>query len=488
MTATDPREVIDKSDMTIAQVLVVAITVLLNAMDGFDILSIAFASNGIAKEWSITTQDLGIVLSMELIGMAIGSVLLGGLADRIGRRPTLLGCLLTMAIGMYLATTAGSPNQFSVWVSFTEFLAGLLKSPVGAVQLSIWRIVTGLGIGGMLSCTNAVVAEFSSKKWRRLCISVMVIGYPLGGGFGGVYASGLINTYGWRSVFYLGAAATTILLPLAFFLVPESVHWLTRKQPANALAKLNASLTKLGKATVSALPQIDSQEAKKSLADIFSPTLIRTTLVVTAAYFLHIVSFYFLAKWLPRIVGATFPTLPPGTGPYMLALTNFGGAAGGILFGLLASKIGLKRLTMGILVLNAAAIVVFGRTPAVQSTVLWLAIAVGFFGNSAISGMYSIVAYAFPTHVRATGTGFVIGVGRGGAVLSPIIAGYLFDPSGVAKALPVDRLAFVALLMAMGSLLAAAVLLFLKAGIDQAAPVQQPTTMQQAPEMRARTV
>src|SRR5678815_4997905 len=233
MTTTDPREVIDRSPMTMAQVVVVAITVLLNAMDGFDILSIAFASNGIAAEWKVTTQALGIVLSMELIGMAVGSVLLGGLADRIGRRPTLLGCLVTMAFGMFMATTAGSP-----------------------VQLSIWRVVTGLGIGGMLSCTNAVVAEFSNKKWRSLCISIMVIGYPLGGGIGGLWASGLINAYGWRSVFYLGSALTALLLPTAFLFVPESVHWLTRKQPANALARINGSLSKLRKAAVGALPEI----------------------------------------------------------------------------------------------------------------------------------------------------------------------------------------------------------------------------------------
>src|ERR1041384_2185370 len=106
MTATDPREVIDQSAMTIPQLFVVALTVLLNAMDGFDILSIAFASNGIAAEWKVTTQALGIVLSMELIGMAVGSLLLGGVADRIGRRPTLLGCLITMAFGMFMATTS----------------------------------------------------------------------------------------------------------------------------------------------------------------------------------------------------------------------------------------------------------------------------------------------------------------------------------------------------------------------------------------------
>ena len=127
--------------MTTAQVVVVVITVLLNAMDGFDILSIAFAGPGIAREWGINQLELGIVLSMELIGMAIGSVFLGGVADKVGRRPTLLGCLVVMAAGMVLATTASSP-----------------------VQLSIWRVLTGLGIGGMLSCTNAVVAEFSNRN------------------------------------------------------------------------------------------------------------------------------------------------------------------------------------------------------------------------------------------------------------------------------------------------------------------------------------
>ncbi len=457
----DPREIIDSSAMTMAQVIVVAITVMLNAMDGFDILSIAFASNGIAAEWKITTQALGMVLSMELVGMAVGSVLLGGMADRIGRRSTLLGCLATMAFGMFMATTSGSP-----------------------VQLSIWRVVTGLGIGGMLSCTNAVVAEFSNKKWRSLCISIMVIGYPIGGGIGGLYASNLINAYGWRSVFYLGAAATAILFPIAFFMVPESVHWLTRKQPDNALARVNGSLKKLGHKAIAALPELRTEDRKKSLGDIFSPALVSTTLVVTAAYFLHIVSFYFLAKWTPRIVGAMFPTLPPGTGPHVLALTNFGGAAGGILFGLLVARVGLKPLTIVILACNAVAIVIFGRTPADLPTLTWIAIAVGFFGNAAISGMYSIVAYAFPTHVRATGTGFVIGVGRGGAVLSPWLASFLFDPTNQLKNLPIDKLSWVAMVMAAGSLFSAAVLFLLKLNVDR--PIVQQTT-QKAPNLRTRT-
>jgi MFS family permease len=150
---TDPREIIDKSAMTSMQFIIVAITVLLNAMDGFDVLAISVSGPGIRGEFGINQAQLGFVLSMELIGMAIGSVFLGGLADKIGRRNMTLGCLVVMSTGMFLATTA-----------------------TDVTTLSLWRVYTGLGIGGMLSTTNAVVAEFSSIKHRGLCISMMVIG------------------------------------------------------------------------------------------------------------------------------------------------------------------------------------------------------------------------------------------------------------------------------------------------------------------------
>jgi len=427
---SDPRQIIDLSPMTVAQITVVVITVLLNAMDGFDILSIAFASPGIMADWHITRAQLGIVLSAELIGMGIGSVFLGGVADKLGRRPTLLGCLVVMALGMIGATTATSP-----------------------VILSVWRVFTGLGIGGMLSATNAVVDEFSNAKRRSLCISFMVIGYPLGGGIGGLYASSLIDAYGWRSVFYFGATATAILLPVVFICVPESVQWLTRTQPLQALARVNASLKRLGHQAVSALPEIQASDRKKSIADIFSPSLIRITLVLTACYFLHILTFYFLLKWTPTIIaGMKFQASEAGR---VLAYANLGGAAGGMVFGLLTSRIGLKPLTIAILLLNAVAVVSFGQSPMVLSTLTMLAVGVGFFGNAAVSGLYSIVAYGFPTHVRATGTGFVIGVGRAGAALSPILAGYLFNSNIL--------LPTVAIIMAVGSLLAAFVLMFLQA-------------------------
>src|SRR5215211_2737945 len=150
----DPIERLANSPMTRLQIAVVGITVALNALDGFDVLSISYASPGIATEWGIDRAALGVVLSMELIGMAIGSMLLGGLADRIGRRPTILGCLCMMAFGMLMTTTVS-----------------------GLGTLSMWRVITGLGIGGMLAAINAVAAEFSSARRRHLSVSIMSIGY-----------------------------------------------------------------------------------------------------------------------------------------------------------------------------------------------------------------------------------------------------------------------------------------------------------------------
>jgi MFS family permease len=363
--------------------------------------------------------------------MAIGSVLIGGVADKIGRRPTVLACLIVMAVGMYGATTAST-----------------------AIQLSVWRVFTGLGIGGVLSAINAVVAEFSNKRWRSLCISMMVIGYPLGGTFGGMVASRLLAVYDWRAVFYLGTTATAIMVPLVYCLMPESVHWLTRKQPENALLRINSALSKLGHEGVSSLPAGEDDGRKRSVSDIFSPALAATTILVTAAYFFHIVTFYFILKWTPKIVADMGFAASAAGG--VLTWANFGGALGGAVFGLLTARVGLRPLSIAILVLTAVAVAIFGRTPADLGTMAYLAAMAGFFGNAGISGLYSIAAYAFPTHVRATGTGFVIGVGRGGAVLAPIFAGYLLE-SGF-------TLPTVGFVMGLGSLCGAIVLFFVKIG------------------------
>jgi len=431
----DPRASLAQSPMSRLQVLAVAITIGLNALDGFDVLSSSFASPGIAAEWHITSTALGVVLSMDLLGMAIGSIILGGVADKLGRRPTMLGCLVLMTIGMFMATTASD-----------------------IPQLRVWRALTGLGIGGMLASINAIAAEFSNAKRRNISVGLMSIGYPVGAVIGGLIVARLLASHNWRSVFYFGAAITAAFIPLVALWIPESVHWLTRKQPSGALERINRTLARMGHGPITALPQIASAIRRRSVADLFAPALIAVTVLVTTAYFFHVTTFYFMQKWVPKlVVNMGFKVTSAAT---VLVWANVGGALGGTFVGLLAQRLNLKPLTIASMVLSTVMVVLFGHSRANLQLLALVCAGAGFFTNGAIVGMYAIFAQAFPTHVRASGTGLAIGIGRGGSVLAPIIAGFLFDRG---FALP-----SVATTMALGSLVAACALSLLKFRPEQA--------------------
>lgn len=422
-------DILGQLPMSRLQIAAVATTVGLNGLDGFDVLSISFASPGIASDWGIDRAALGFVLSMELIGMAVGSVLLGNLADRIGRRPTMLACLVVMTLGMFMATTAQD-----------------------VTSLSIWRVLTGLGIGGMLAATNAVAAEFSNARRRSLCLALMVIGYPLGAVIGGAIAAQLLDGGHWRMVFEFGAFATALFVPLVLFFVPESVDYLAKKQPSNALEQINKTLARMGHAALDALPKVDLERAKTSISELFKPGLVMTTLLVTIAYFGHITTFYFILKWTPKIVADM--GFAPGLAAGVLVWANVGGALGGALFGLLTLRYGLKPLTLAALFLSVIMVAAFGRGPDDLSQLALMAGSAGFFTEAGIVGLYSILAQVFPTRLRGSGTGFAIGVGRGGAALAPIIAGLLFQAGYGLQA--------VAIVMGCGSLIAAGALLLLR--------------------------
>ena len=428
MTA-DPRKIIAESKMTSFQVIAVAITIGLNALDGFDVLAISFASPGIATEWGIDRAALGIVLSMELIGMAVGSILLGGVADRIGRRPTILACLTVMATGMLMTTTVSSIEA-----------------------LSLWRVATGLGIGGMLAAINAAAAEHANARSRNLCVALMAIGYPLGAVIGGSVAAVLLKTQDWRAVFIFGGLVTLAFIPLVWWRLPGTVAFVVRKRPEGALDKVNRILARMGHPTASAIPDEDLKEQGFSVRDILRPGLVGTTFIVTTAYFLHITTFYYIIKWIPKIVVDMGFEAASAAG--VLVWANVGGASGGAMLGLLGRFLPIKWLTIGTLLCSTVMVSVFGMGQSDLAQLALVAAAAGFFTNAGVVGLYAIFAQAFPTHVRATGTGFAIGVGRGGAALAPIIAGILFSAG--------YGLQSVSIFMALGAIGAAFALLFLR--------------------------
>jgi benzoate transport len=422
MSARDPRDILDHAVMSRFQWGVVAIMVGLNALDGFDVLSISFASPGIAAAWGIDRAALGLVLSMELIGMAAGSLILGGAADRFGRRPTILACLVVMATGMF-----GASSAYDV------------------VSLSAWRVLTGLGIGGMLATTNAAVAEVSSLARRNLAVVLMAGGYPVGAVIGGAISAELLRAFDWRAVFMFGGIATLLFIPLVLWRSPESIAFLAQRGGRDALSRINRTLMRMGHAPASTLPE-PAARPRVPVAQLFAPALARRTAALTIAYLAHIMTFYFILKWIPKIV--VDMGFAPASAAGVLVWANVGGACGSLLLGLLTTRLRLAPLTIAAMLASTVIIVLFGQGQSTLFRLSLIAAAAGFCTNAGVVGLYALVARAFPTDVRASATGFVIGVGRGGSALAPAIAGLLFAAG--------HGLSTVAALMAAGSLIGAA--------------------------------
>ena len=398
--SSNPGELIDQAPMSPIQILAVSLCILLTALDGFDVLSIAFAAPGISAEWGIDRAALGIVLSMELIGMGVGSIFLGRFADKYGRKPVVLGSLVVMTFGMYLAAISQGVND-----------------------LSAYRFFTGLGIGGILATTNALVAECSNLKNRAMCVMLMVGGYPLGIVIGGIISGQLLQSYDWRSIFYFGAAVTSAILVLVWFLLPESVSFLASKRSENALHRINATLVKMGHVALAALPEITEKKTEQ-VEGVLSENYRRNTILLTLAYFFHMMAFYFFLKWVPKlVVDMGFSASAAGG---VLVWANVGSVISCILIGLLTHKFPIKKLAIGLLAGSAIIVVIYGGGQPDLTKLSILAATTGFLTNGAITCLYALFAANYPTEMRASGTGFVIGLGRAGAASGPIVAGFLF--------------------------------------------------------------
>ena len=428
-TVADPRELLDNSAMNSFQIMAVVICILLNALDGFDVLAISFASPGIADEWAINRAGLGIVLAMELVGMAIGSIALGGIADRIGRRPTILCCLVIMAVGMYLAALSQS-----------------------VTQLLVVRFVTGLGIGGMLASINAMVAEYSNAKHRNLAVILMATGYPLGATVGGSVASLLLEHADWRAVFEFGAICTAAFIVIVWFWLPESIQYLCTQRGPDSLERINNTLSRMGHEEIQELPPLPAAEEKLNYSALFSDRFRALTVLLCIGYSFHIMTFYYILKWIPKIV--VDMGYEPSTAGSVLVWANLGGACGALFLGLASSRFGLRRLLMVLLVLGFVMVSCFALGQSSIKSLSVISAVIGFFTNAGVVGFYALIASTFPADVRAGGTGFVIGIGRGGAVLGPVLAGFLFASGAGLLATSV--------VMGLGALLAAVAVFFLR--------------------------
>jgi len=396
----DISRTIRESSMTPFQVTAVTVCLIINMVDGFDVLAISFAAPEIAREWALPPTKLGILFSAGLAGMVLGALFIGPMADRFGRRAVILTCLCVISAGMLASAVAQN-----------------------LAQLVPLRVVTGLGVGGMLASLNTMVAEYSSDHRRQLAISFLQAGYPVGGIVAGAASVYLIGNFGWRAVFVFGGALSACMIPLVLIRLPESLDYLLHQRTPGTLERVNGLLRRLGHAELRELPNLPSEDRKGAVSQLFSAEFRFRTFGMWACFLAVMCGWYFVVNWTPKILVDAGLSLDSGiSGGLLLSL---GGVIGGLTLGVLAGFFDVKRLVAAFMLLSIVAMTVFGALATDLAMMLSVAFLIGFFLAGSMIGLYAIIPDVYPTRVRSTGTGWAIGVGRLGAVLGPYLAGVM---------------------------------------------------------------
>jgi benzoate transport len=423
VATTDPRTVMRERAMNLQQYGVIGLCVLINMIDGYDILALAQAGSALKREWGLSDAALGTLLSMNLVGMALGALGVSPVADQFGRRPAILTCLVFMSIGMALAAVS------------TDFYG-----------MAAARIITGIGIGGMTATAGMLALEYASQKRREFAASAVAAAYPVGTIIGAYVAVAVLDSYGWRGIFWVGAGLSATLLPIAFLWLPESLDFLLIRQPKRALETTNRILRRVSVPEISELPPKPEGTGPSVIHEIRQPFHVRELLKLFLAHALNMFTWYFIINWGPPLVAEAGAS--DELGAFYSSWVSYGGIVGGLTAGYLCGTIGVKRMMWFTMVSLALLVALFGQFVSNPTALMILAPLIGaaLFGSATANWL--TIAYAFPPQLRATGLGLGTTAGRIGSVFGPIVGGALLD-SGMTVAAVCAAMAVPAVLSAI---------------------------------------
>ncbi|MET9594484.1 MFS transporter [Streptomyces sp. NPDC006516] len=413
---------ISQAPMSGYQWLIVALCTFMNCLDGFDVMAVAFTGPSVTEEFGLSGSEFGLLVSFGLIGMAIGSMLLAPFADLIGRRPLILVSLVLGTIGMFGAATAPS-----------------------VTVMGLFRLVTGIGVGGILASTNVIASEFSNARNRGLAIGIYTAGYGIGATAASLVAKTVVGG-DWRIVFYAGGIGTLLALIVIAVVLPESVAFLEQRRPGDALERINRTLARMRMEPVTGA-DLDRAAATGSAAERAGSGWLRQLLTPTILLWLTFITimfgFYFVNSWTPTLL--VEEGLSESAAVTAGMAISIGGTVGSVLYGVVARVRTPRVVLIGFSLLSAAMMIVF----IVSTSTLWLGFAIGVVVgaliNGCIAGAYTVGPPLYPANVRSVGMGWALGMGRIGAILSPTVAGMLKDAGASATQLYIGAAVVVAL-------------------------------------------
>jgi AAHS family benzoate transporter-like MFS transporter len=413
MRQIDVHQVIDNARFSRFHWMVMCLCALLLIFDGYDLFIYGVVLPAIMQEWGLTPLQAGALGSYALFGMMFGALTFGTLADRIGRKKGIAICFALFSSATIVNGFASNPTEFG-----------------------ICRFIAGLGCGGLMPNAVALMNEYAPKRLRSTLVAVMFSGYSVGGMLAAGVGIYMLPRFGWESMFF-AAAVPLLLLPLIFWLLPESVGFLVR-QGRNAQARAILAKVEPGQ-PIGADDQLlltDSKGKGGAVLELFREGRAVRTLCLWLAFFCCLLMVYALSSWLPKLMANAGYSL--GSSLSFLLALNFGGMAGAILGGWLGDRFNLSKVMVAFFVAAAVSISLLGfKSPTPLLYLLIFVAGATTIGTQIL--LYAGAAQFYGLSIRSTGLGWASGIGRNGAIVGPLLGGALL---GINLPLQLNFLAF----------------------------------------------
>jgi AAHS family 4-hydroxybenzoate transporter-like MFS transporter len=402
ITTPDFRQFIDARPLSRFQLLVGLLCAALIFMDGFDAQVMGFVAPALIAQMHLTRAAFGPVVSIGLIGMMIGGLVGGPLADRFGRKPVLVGCCFAFGLFSLLTATAGSFES-----------------------LAVFRLLTGLGLGGAMPNSIAITSEYMPKRLRATAVTTMFVGMPLGAAVAGFVAAALIPRFGWQAVFVVGGVTPLLIGAWVLVALPESIRFLILKggeheRIARLLSRIAPDGAPHGELAAAGG---DHRPGGFIVKQLFTEGRGNVTVLLWMMFFMNLLALYFLLSWLPTLMHDNGITVQAAI--LVTATAQIGNAVGGILLGRLIDWRSSFRI-LGWTYLTAAVSIIFiGEAGGSLQLLAPLVFAASFCVGGGQTAANALAAEFYPTAMRSTGVGWALGIGRIGSVVGPTLGGIL---------------------------------------------------------------
>ncbi|MFP5516222.1 MAG: MFS transporter [Alphaproteobacteria bacterium] len=397
-------DVIDSSSLSRYQMMTIILCGVVVVLDGFDTQTIGFLAPAIADSFGVPIKSFAAVFSAGLFGMMLGALTLGPVADRWGRRWTVIVATLLFGLFSMLTPLATSMEQ-----------------------LVALRFLTGLGLGGAMPNLVSLATEYAPKRQQAMLVAWLFAGIPIGAVVGGLISAVLLPLWGWQSVFYVGGILPLSVTLLLIIHLPESVRFLIARggdpqKIARIVTRIAPSMP-IGPSThfVSTSPTLKGLPMRH----LFTEGRALGTVLLWIPYFMNLLLIYFVVSWLPAVLRQV--NMPISAGVTAITLFSIGGAIGCLVTGRLLGTFG----TRGVVFIEFCSAMILICALAFSPGSFWLIMTVvgllGFVVQGAQSCMNALVAAFYPTAIRSTGVGWALGVGRLGSIVGPLLGGLLLS-------------------------------------------------------------